>query len=155
MGFPVIFGYLNGDVIDEVVTGLTIPSVPMDGRCPADATSLQTTPTAFGYDTITGCALSLTRDQLREFCCTGAPGSCLANSYVSTLASTTPFSDPTSGIPFFLNVSTDGYVGIYGDADPLDVTQWFSLAYSKPTDSRTWNDETSTCSNVFSGKSIL
>ena len=44
------------------------------------------------------------------------------------------------------------YVGIYGDADPLDAAQWSSMTYSVPSDTRTWNALTSTCSNMFNGE---
>ena len=33
-----------------------------------------------------------------------------------------PFGSSVSGLPYFFNV-TAGYVGIYGNADPLDSTQ--------------------------------
>lgn len=46
------------------------------------------------------------------------------------------------------------YVGIYGDADPLDPSQWLAATYSQPSDSRTWNDQTATCSNVYSGLNV-
>lgn len=41
------------------------------------------------------------------------------------------------------------YVGIYGDADPLDTTQWLEMDYSQPNPSRTWSETTATCSNMF------
>lgn len=43
------------------------------------------------------------------------------------------------------------YVGVYGDADPLDATQWSEIAYSDPLPTRIWNDKTSTCSGMYSG----
>eukprot|EP01037_Dinobryon_pediforme_P033159 gene33159-38472_t len=47
------------------------------------------------------------------------------------------------------------YVGIYGNADPLDSTQWLQLQLSSPLDPvRTWNDVTSTCSNMFTGLTV-
>lgn len=42
-------------------------------------------------------------------------------------------------------------VGNYGDADPLDQSQWTAMGYSLPADERRWNDKTSTCSNMFNG----
>lgn len=42
-------------------------------------------------------------------------------------------------------------MGIYGDADPLDITQWFQISYSQPSDTRQWVDKTATCNNIFSG----
>lgn len=41
---------------------------------------------------------------------------------------------------------------MYGDADPLNAEQWFGLSLPNPTSSRTWSDRTSTCSNMFTGK---
>jgi hypothetical protein len=45
-------------------------------------------------------------------------------------------------------------VGNYGDADPLDVSQWTAMTYSVPADARTWNEKTSTCSNMFNGTAL-
>jgi hypothetical protein len=30
------------------------------------------------------------------------------------------------------------YIGIYGNADPLDINQWFALDFESSTSSRTW-----------------
>jgi hypothetical protein len=46
----------------------------------------------------------------------------------------------------------DRYVGLYGDADPLDVTQWNQLTYTVPADVREWDEKTSTCKNMYIGK---
>lgn len=43
------------------------------------------------------------------------------------------------------------YIGQYGDADPLDITQWMLMSSSIPTDERAWNDKTSTCYNAYTG----
>lgn len=152
-----LFGKLNGSVIAETVSGLTLP---YSITCPTLSTvaSLSSVSSAFGYDTITGCTLSLTRSALRDFCCTGAAGSCLANAFAPDAATTSDYVDVASGLAYFLqNASTtvssfsQSYVGSYGDADPLDITQWQRVTYTVPTDSRVWNDETATCSNVYSG----
>lgn len=55
-------------------------------------------------------------------------------------------------ISYYLIIKYFRYIGIYGDADPLDSSQWLQLTPSIPTDFRQWNDKTSTCKNVFSGK---
>ena len=44
------------------------------------------------------------------------------------------------------------YVGIYGDADPLDIAQWSQMTYTVPSDTRRWTEATSTCSNMFNGE---
>ena len=49
----------------------------------------------------------------------------------------------------------NSYVGIYGDADPLDPSQWAAMTYSVADDARTWSDATSTCSSMFNGEKIL
>ena len=54
---------------------------------------------------------------------------------------------------------THGYlnnrlIGIYGDADPLDVTQWLPFEIKIPTDTRSWNDKTSSCTKVYAGLHI-
>eukprot|EP00981_Chlorochromonas_danica_P014722 scaffold8708_cov179-Ochromonas_danica.AAC.3 len=115
MGRPVLFGNknLSANVINELVEGFMLPGP------------------------VLGCSLTFNRQQLKNFCCTGASGSCLDNADTSTLQ-TSPYVS-NGGLPFFLNVST-GYIGIYGDADPLDVSQWFAMSSSVPTDSRAWSD---------------
>ncbi len=45
-------------------------------------------------------------------------------------------------------------MGIYGDADPLDVTQWSQVAYSVPSPVRSWDAKTSTCSSMFTGLQV-
>lgn len=43
---------------------------------------------------------------------------------------------------------------MYGDADPLDKTQWISFAYSTPKDERYWSEKTGICYNMYSGVNI-
>jgi hypothetical protein len=43
-------------------------------------------------------------------------------------------------------------VGIYGDADPLDVDQWSLISYAVPSDARGWSEKTSTCTGMYNGK---
>jgi hypothetical protein len=159
-GLPVLSGQRNGSVIDQSKTGFSVP-YSTSGSCPTTSDTIQTLATAFGYDTLTGCTLRLTRDELRDFCCTGASGACLANSFVAQVSTPSNYVDSATGLAHFLNVSqvayngvNGGYIGIYGDADPLDMSQWFPYATNFPTDARTWNDETSTCSNVYAGLSV-
>jgi tectonic-1/3 len=153
LGLPVVYGYLSGTVIDELVSGLSLPHATGKGICPTGSDNINTISTAFGYDTIAACSVALNRQQLIDFCCTGAPGTCSSSSTTSTF-SNSEYVSTSSGLAYFLNFTQGGYVGIYGSADPLDVTQWFAISYSKPTDSRVWSDVTSTCSNVYSGFNI-
>lgn len=153
LGLPVVYGYLSGTIIDELVTGLTTPVALGKGTCPSASDDINTVSTAFGYDTIAACSVALNRQQLKDFCCTGASGTCSSSSTTSTFG-TSEYVSTTTGLAYFLNFTQGGYVGIYGDADPLDISQWFAISYSKPTDSRVWSDVTSTCSNVYSGFNI-
>jgi hypothetical protein len=54
-----------------------------------------------------------------------------------------------SGLPPFLR-----HVGIFGNADPLDIAQWFSVATSVPTPTRRFDPRTGVCSNMFTGRSL-
>jgi hypothetical protein len=159
---PVLYGALNSATyIESLVDGMTVSTALMGydsnlpstyglSACPqsvagatAGAQSVK-----FGYDLQSGCTAQLTRTQLLEFCCTGS-GSCtdIVGTYSSNYSS-------TSGIPYMLGF-TQSYVGNYGDASPLDVSQWTQIAYSAPTDLRTWTAATSTCSNMFAGETLL
>ncbi len=42
-------------------------------------------------------------------------------------------------------------VGMYGNADPGDVSQWISMDYKSQSASSEWSETTSTCSNMVSG----
>jgi hypothetical protein len=148
MGMPVLYGVLNGSVMAELVQGFTLPIPSASMMCPTSIEGLDATAVAFGYDSITGCNLRFTRQQLKDFCCQGAGSACLDGAFTSDLQPSAFAS--SSGQPYFLNFKT-GYVGIYGDADPLDSKQWLAMSYSAPVDERKWNDRTSTCSNIFSG----
>ncbi|RYH30911.1 DUF1619 domain-containing protein [archaeon] len=150
-GLPVLFGYRDNTIINSLVDGLSISSLtPPQSTCPTSIADLSSLSILFGYDTITGCTVPLTREDLRSFCCTGAGGSCLGGG--ASLITPSPYTSD-QGLPVFLNF-TAGYVGMYGDADPLDVSQWLSLSLSLPPDERRWNEKTSTCSNVYAGLTI-
>jgi hypothetical protein len=103
MGAPVLYGYPNGtSFISELVTGMTVPVSTSTNVCPTSVSEILDTATSFGYDSITGCSMNFNRQQLINFCCTGAPGTCLDNSVIQTIQSS-PFIDKSNGHPFFLN----------------------------------------------------
>jgi hypothetical protein len=109
MGAPVLYGFPNGSsFINELLTGMTVPVSTSTNVCPTSVSEIVDTVTSFGYDSITGCSMNFNRQQLIDFCCTGAPGTCLDNSVIQTIQSS-PFIDKSNGHPFFLNF-TDGYV---------------------------------------------
>lgn len=89
------------------------------------------------------CSWDSYRNDLKAFCCQGS---------TSCSSGLSPYVDG-DGIPFYFNLSlSEGYVGIYGNADPLDLSQWYSLGLTGSiTTNKAWDDSTSTCSNVISG----
>jgi hypothetical protein len=46
------------------------------------------------------------------------------------------------------------YVGNYGDADPLDQSQWTEVNYEASKDSRQWDDRLSTCHNMYTSLQV-
>ena len=106
----------------------------------------------FGYDVSTGCMLSLNRAQLESLCCEGSTA-CASNS-------DSPYSDST-GLPYLFvpdrqdtSYLTNGYIGIYGNADPLDKSQWVPITVKTPLSSRRWNAASGTCSSMFTSMEI-
>lgn len=134
----------------EQVGGFTIPLA--SGTCPTSTSTSTASPVLFGYDVSSGCTVSLNRTQLRNLCCqgaaTGTGGDC-----PSTSTAYSPYSDPASGLPFLFNYSTHtgGYMGIYGNADPLDIDQWYAFSVTVPTAARAWDETLGVCSNMYTG----
>ena len=171
MGAPIVFGKAGttDGTIDAYVGGFKIPSpialFASSDQSMASSDPPSTCPTStqvpgsvqvpFGYDISTGCTLSLTRSELEALCCEGSSG-CSGDS---------AFSDST-GLPYFYNTGVssttlsyllNGYVGLFGNADPLDITQWLDITVEDPTTaagSKTWNSATGTCANMYSQMNI-
>lgn len=136
-------------VVNAVIDGLKIPS-PKNIFCPTDSskTTLPHETVSFGYDISSGCMLSLTRDELVNMCCQG-PSGC------SGTSTSSPYSDPVTGIPYFFDGYNSGrdFIGMFGNADPLDITQWYRLAVTIPSGSnRVWDNQLGVCKNMFTGK---
>lgn len=108
MGLPVLFGVTNATsgAVNELVSGMTLPVATSSGTCPTSFDDIVNNALSFGYDSIAGCLVSLSRQELKDFCCTGASGSCLDNAQ-STELNASPYINEATGRPFFLNV-TDG-----------------------------------------------
>ena len=109
---PVLYGDLSSGVIMELVDGFTVPSAlaPFDADhpeafglsvCPQSSSYASVngvgagaTQVRFGYDLTSGCSVQLNRSALIDLCCAGK-GDC------SGSAHTSPYSDSSTGIPFF------------------------------------------------------
>ncbi len=153
-GKPVLYGY-DSSGINELITGLTIPSSLTSyddsasslfgtSTCPVSTTTVDMQVVQFGYDTQSGCTVSITREELKAMCCQGSSTGCtssVSSDYVGTV----------DGTPYIFNgplSETDAVVGYYGNADPLDSDQWFSFEVGAWTDTRVWVEDTGTCQNM-------
>lgn len=82
-------------------------------------------------------SLCLCREELQSMCSSGD-----SSRYFNSI-----------GIPYFFAAvlptsGTSRYIGNYGNADPLDDSQWSSLAYSTTSPTRQWSSVSSTCSGL-------
>jgi hypothetical protein len=176
IGRPVLFGFsaisdVNDTVISERVEGMYITGpvlntvkspadfsltatvgssigvrsgVSAKTTCPSVSDSKSAQTISFGYDIATGCTLQLNRVGLKSLC---------------SSPSTSNYVNPETLLPYFLDF-TNGSIGIFGNADPLDVSQWLSIAKTtaSTTDAYTgsvlWDDATSTCTGFPTGLNI-
>lgn len=165
MGSSILYGTLDasGVVIDESIDGFQVPS-PIhstsyikeisnapDG-CPIDPVvsgvplylSRGSTQVHFGYDIATGCNVYLNRSELINMCCEGQ-----SNCNAAYSSANSPYT-LSNGLPVFFNVS-GGFIGAYGSADPLDLTQWIAVAPGSISGfSRKWNDQQGVCTGMIS-----
>jgi hypothetical protein len=75
----------------------------------------------FGIDTLSACSVSLTTDQLAALC--------------------------NSGFPTILNATSD-FIGIYGNADPLILSDWMEISAVLPVNSPRWDPTRRTCFDI-------
>lgn len=130
VGLPLIFGPVMNGVVNMSTAGLEVPVLTTSSTesldC-LDGRDIKKSNLKFGVDMKSGCSAAFNRSALRNFC----------------LQKT---------LPSFLDV-TEGYVGYFGNADPLDTSQWFSLASPPVGTAWEWNDATSVCSAMITGLS--
>lgn len=161
MGKPVLFGASTTDsssntYIAQTVEGVQVPSPitkfdPADsasfgkGKCPElyGKTSLESI--AFGYDMSSSCTLELTRQQLEGLCCRGS-------TYCSsTYSDVAPLYTDSTGEPYFFSNVSAGYVGIWGNSDPLVTSQWTEVNVRTSSAVRDWDKYTGICTGMASG----
>ena len=53
-----------------------------------------------------------------------------------------------AGLPIFFSVNAT-HVGIFGNADPLDYTQWLALDQTFGTNTYAWDDTTGSCRDFY------
>ena len=129
-GLPVLGGIEIGSgssaVISAQRSGMTIPAFTPTGSCTLglDAVSVE-----FGVDLRGGCSLLLTRSELQTMCSGSGP-------YMN------------GDLPSFWSINTT-HVGIFGNADPQDSTQWLALDNVVSAANYLWDDATSTCNDFY------
>lgn len=117
--------------------GFTAMDTGVGGKC--SNSSPTGSVVGFANDMFVGCTHSMTRGELQEFC--------TANSHPMLLSQTT--GDGTFVYPRWLESKQD-YLGIFGNADPLDIEQWIKIESlvdepSFTTRSRSWIDSENRC----------
>jgi hypothetical protein len=152
---------LNQSPIDTTLTLLItiqVPSPLIDfdqnwnsdnfgfGMCPELYGTTAESAVGFGYDMSSSCKLELTRDQLAGVCCRGSSYCTSAYENVAPL-----YTDLTTGVPYYFSNVSAGYVGIYGNADPLDVAQWIPFSVRTSSAVRSWDSHTGICAGMLSG----
>jgi len=130
LGLPLVFGPIQSNVVNMSDQGLLVPSsvqVSTDQGTHDCLTgdNIVKSGLKFGHDIYSGCTARFNRSALRNFCEEGTK-------------------------PAFLSV-TEGYIGYFGNADPLDISQWFHLSAPPSGAIWQWNDITSICSSMTTG----
>ena len=128
------------ETVSHVLTqknGFTAMGTGVGGKC--SSSSPTGSIVGFANDMFVGCTHSMTRDELQEFC--------TANSHPMLLGQTTR--EGTFVYPRWLE-SKQNYLGIFGNADPLDKNQWIKIESlvdepSFTARSRSWIDSESKC----------
>jgi hypothetical protein len=159
MGLPVLFGTeQSADASVGLKTvgmwkdGLLGPSVMRaydsndvynfgNGACPKIGGKFGTQQILFGYDSVQSCQMQLTRADLEGLCCSGTD---------CTTTETTDYAGST-GAPYWYSNVTAGYIGMYGNSDPLDISQWIPIAVTSASTTRSWSDYTGVCSGMVTG----
>jgi hypothetical protein len=129
-GKPVLAGYKrtqgSSKAISALYPGLTVMGPSKSGSC---LDPLGEAVVGFGVDVRSGCTLSLSRAQLASMC--SGSGLYMTGDYPSF---------------FRMNVS---HVGIFGNADPLDMSQWLALEKTTGTPTYTWDAALGICYGFY------
>lgn len=142
-GRPVLAGKNHETYVSPRVDGLAILGASGDTSCEGSGATRVVVP--FGSDTISGCILRLNRTGFRDFCQGRGP-------HVVDDA-----------LPRYFNVSSslvfhadrtdlaDDVVGIFGNADPLDSTQWIDIDVKAASagDAASWDELRGTCTHAI------
>ena len=126
--------------VDAQISGLTVMNTGIGGHCDYVSTSGSTV--KFGEDLSVGCTKEFTKAELEEFC-TFSGSQYFTMQKVGT---------HTLFIPHWL-VSEQDFVGIFGNADPLDRSQWLLIDFvlgssDEIVKSPTWHNVDGRCEGI-------
>lgn len=142
-GRPVLAGHAIAatsqlDAVSPRARGLQLLGADNDGTCTDAATERVTL--SFGVDMRSGCLLQLNYSQVQDFC-VGHGVHVTGNA-----------------VPRYFNVSNifdankiripDALIGLFGNADPLDASQWVNVDVQPTIDAAAWQERTWTCENA-------
>jgi len=114
--------------VSAYVDGFPVMS-SVDGMCDGAGVEMHTQTVTFGEDMSTSCTLALTKAQLETLCDSSTTRETAGFGYLRDVGTDkvvpkwllTPTKNDTSG------AIDDLYFGIFGNADPLDITQWLMV----------------------------
>mmetsp|Transcript_27905 Transcript_27905/g.41133 ORF Transcript_27905/g.41133 Transcript_27905/m.41133 type:complete len:450 (+) Transcript_27905:567-1916(+) len=100
--------------VEAQVKGFTVMDTGVGGQC--DSVSTTGTVVGFGHDMYVSCMKELTRAELKELCI----------STINSDLSAKSIGSDTMYVPRWLMTDQD-LIGIFGNADPLDRSQWIRI----------------------------
>jgi tectonic-1/3 len=130
-------GKSNESYLTAQRTGFTVMDTGAGGQCSSSSPTRSTV--GFGKDIFVGCTQFMTRHELKEFC----------TSELHSMLLQHEVGESTFYFPTWLETKQD-FLGIFGNADPLDKEQWVKIesALSEPSfsvKSRIWLDAENRC----------
>ncbi|KAJ1461282.1 hypothetical protein M885DRAFT_507172 [Pelagophyceae sp. CCMP2097] len=137
VGRPLLSGLLGATTVAQRADGLRVLGSTGRGECSAKGVGLNGV--AFGSDLRSGCSLVFSRSDLRDFCFGEGPHAA------------------GNGVPTYFNVSniftdpslSDDVIGLFGNADPVDASQWLPIATKAAGgNDASWDERQGKCSDA-------
>jgi len=127
-GMPVLFGQLAVDGQGKQAIKAQIPGLQVYGSAASVQCDLSNPRQIvnFGEDFVSGCVLSVSHAEFVDMCSSQGPYMTTVGPFENAGTSGTVSFDPK--VPTFLAVNGSAfYVGEFGNADPLDTSQWLQV----------------------------